>query len=235
MIAIMKRAERKVELPLALTTTPAFEEQSIMAERDSISATEEKPVEYRDVPGAPGYRVGDDGSIWCNRKWGFRHDTGWRRLKCTPIKNGYPYFSIGKGNSRGSRRLVSRTVLEAFAGPCPPGMEACHFPDPSPLNNRLSNLRWGTPKENNGDKKIHGTQPIGERVYGSVITTALAVQLRNEYARGSMTAADLARTHGLNHTTVRQVINGRNWKYAGGPIATGSLRHRQHSKSRKIA
>lgn len=51
---------------------------------------------------------------------------------------------------------VHRLVLEAFIGPCPDGMVGCHT-DGDPLNNRLDNLRWDTPSNNNRDKRAHGT------------------------------------------------------------------------------
>lgn len=53
-------------------------------------------------------------------------------------------------------RLVHRLVLEAFVGPCPEGMEACHW-DGDPTNNRLENLRWDTRSENHRDAARHGT------------------------------------------------------------------------------
>lgn len=59
------------------------------------------------------------------------------------------------------RKLVHRLVLEAFVGPCPPGMEACHA-DGNPKNNALTNLRWDTPKSNAADRIRHGTSGIGE-------------------------------------------------------------------------
>jgi len=40
-------------------------------------------------------------------------------------------------------------------------MEACHFPDRNPANNRLDNLRWGTRKENYDDSVKHGTAYLG--------------------------------------------------------------------------
>lgn len=46
--------------------------------------------------------------------------------------------------------LVHRLVLEAFVGPCPDGMVACHWDD-DPDNNALDNLRWGTLVENARD------------------------------------------------------------------------------------
>ena len=54
------------------------------------------------------------------------------------------------------RKYVSRIVLEAFRGPCPKGMEACHDPDPDVNNNRLENLRWDTHLENMNDIRKSG-------------------------------------------------------------------------------
>lgn len=81
-----------------------------------------------------------------------------RVLTPTPNSHGYPAVTL-YGN--GLRRVgkVHRLVLEAFVGPCPDGMEACHGPDRDQTNNRLSNLRWGTSSENNFDRVRHGTHP----------------------------------------------------------------------------
>jgi len=60
-----------------------------------------------------------------------------------------------RANGKRSNRLVHRLVLEAFVGPCPPGMECCHFDD-NPSNNCLDNLRWGTRMENFDDRARNG-------------------------------------------------------------------------------
>lgn len=52
-------------------------------------------------------------------------------------------------------RLVHVLVLEAFVGPRPPGLLACHNND-VPTDNRLDNLRWDTPSSNQYDKVAHG-------------------------------------------------------------------------------
>ena len=51
---------------------------------------------------------------------------------------------------------VHRLVLEAFIGPCPEGMEACHG-DGDRANNAVGNLRWDTRSSNFLDKRQHGT------------------------------------------------------------------------------
>jgi hypothetical protein len=55
----------------------------------------------------------------------------------------------------GGGHRVHRLVLEAFVGPCPEGMEACHFDDDS-SNNRLDNLRWDTSLANKVDMARNG-------------------------------------------------------------------------------
>lgn len=70
-----------------------------------------------------------------------------------------PYGHLSVGLKRNSSRVtvrVHRLVLEAFVGPCPPGMEACHN-DGDTSNNSLPNLRWDTSSANKQDMIRHGT------------------------------------------------------------------------------
>ena len=62
----------------------------------------------------------------------------------------YPNVSLYTGNKNRVVRLIHRLVLEAFVGPRPDGMHACHN-DGNRLNNSVSNLRWDTITENNRD------------------------------------------------------------------------------------
>ena len=81
-------------------------------------------------------------------------------------------------------RQVHRLVLEAFVGPCPPGMEACHGPA-GLMDNSLSNLRWGTWSENAYDRVRDGNHEKANREAcprGHAL--ALPNLQPNEYARG---------------------------------------------------
>lgn len=129
----------------------------------------ENTVTFRDVPGYPGYRVGDDGSVWsCRKHWGLAYNKGttsylsntWRKLKPGIGSAGHLIVTLCPGRHT---RSVHQLVLEAFVGPCPPGMQCRHFPDRNPANNHLSNLQWGTPKQNAADRVIHGTNGNGRK------------------------------------------------------------------------
>ncbi len=69
--------------------------------------------------------------------------------------DGRRIVGLSAGNGPRSRHVYP-LVLEAFVGPRPPGMEACHN-DGDSTNDRLSNLRWDTSSSNSLDAVEHGT------------------------------------------------------------------------------
>lgn len=52
-------------------------------------------------------------------------------------------------------RFVHHLVLEAFVGPCPEGLQCCHWDDDK-SNNKLANLRWDTSSANAYDQVRNG-------------------------------------------------------------------------------
>lgn len=96
----------------------------------------------------------------------------WRRLSQQSYKgkrkdgktNKLPYKRVYLYKSTGNKCafLVHRLVLESFIGPCPEGMETRHL-NGKHDDNRLSNLCWGTQKDNYKDKILHGTHQRGEK------------------------------------------------------------------------
>lgn len=105
---------------------------------------------WRDVVGYEGrYRVSDRGNVWsCLTNKLFNPQlTAKGKLQVTLLPDS------GKADRR--TYLVHRLVLEAFVGPCPEGMVACHWNDLG-TDNRLENLRWDTPSANEYDKVRNG-------------------------------------------------------------------------------
>lgn len=69
-------------------------------------------------------------------------------------KAGYPRVTLKVGGAR-HNYLVHHLVLKAFVGPKPAGMECRHL-NGNPADDRLENLKWGTPTENSYDTVRHG-------------------------------------------------------------------------------
>jgi hypothetical protein len=173
-------------------------------------------VEYRPIAGFPGYRVGDDGSIWSlymrayeKGRVGARWIIGtvWRRMRyrecVTLCRDGEKHV-----------RSVYRLILEAFIGPCPEGMEACHFDDDH-SNNRLSNLRWDTPKANKADafrnERLH--IPRGQGHHASKFSDDQIRAMRVAYASGGMTQRQIAEQHGIDQAQVSRIVRRLAWSH----------------------
>ncbi len=178
-------------------------------------------VEYRDIPGFPGYRVGNDGSAWSIRRKGRRYANrkndpllaeSWNRLKTPILENGYPSLVVRHNGNR-SMFLIHRLVLELFVGPCPEGMEACHGPDPTRTNCCLNNLRWDTRQSNSDDQKRHGTRARGERSGHAKLTEANVRSARQMYAEGNSTILQIATKFGVSRLTMGEAIRRGTWKH----------------------
>lgn len=78
-----------------------------------------------------------------------------RVLKTQTLNWGHQTVNLCGGGVQ-KHALVHRLVMAAFVGPPPEGMQVCHN-DGDPKNNRLGNLRYGTPSENMYDRGLHGT------------------------------------------------------------------------------
>jgi Mor family transcriptional regulator len=112
--------------------------------------------------------------------------------------------------------FAHRLVLEAFVGPCPSEHYVLHF-DNNPKNNRLENLRYGTPSDNSSDKLMHGTQPHGEQIPWHKLKNADVLNIRHRRQDGE-TLEKIGEDYGVSETYIWQICTGVKWKNAGGPI-----------------
>jgi hypothetical protein len=178
------------------------------------STTVSSGVEYREIPGFPGYRVGSDGSVWSRQGRGKRHGTlegTWRRLR-ERIKDGGYHYVVPCCSSQSTRpHNVARLVLLAFVGPCPDGMECCHN-DGNPHNNSFENLRWDTRSANAADRNRHGRGWAGEGHPKAKLDADAVRQIRAEHARGESCPSIAARRK-LDRGTVWMIVTRRTWKH----------------------
>lgn len=182
-------------------------------------------VEYRDIPGIPGYRVGIDGSVWSSwRRVGRGPGRGsmvvagqtWRRL--VPHINGrtgYPVVTLGRGDGR-KKYLVHRLVTAAFIGPCPPGLEVAHE-NGIPADCRLANLAYKTKSANQQDRLRHGTHSLGTKSPTAKLTERLVADIRGAVAGGA-SFRRLAAQHGVSHGTISKAARGLSWPHVPKPF-----------------
>lgn len=142
-------------------------------------------------------------------KWSGRILRGWlRRRKTRPVA----MFVALRRDGQTFQVRLHRLVLEAFAGPCPAGMEGCHN-DGNPRNNALSNLRWDTPLANQLDSVRHGTKArpplhFGEAHPNSRLTDAEVEAIKSHQARRGL-HAQLAREFNVSQTTIGRIRTQR--------------------------
>ncbi len=170
---------------------------------------------YKEVPGFPGYLVGSDGSVWsCHRKKYGGFCPKWRRLKeCYPKCSPYPRISLSV-DGECVNFPVHAVVLSAFAGPCPDGLEACHG-DGNPRNNRTANLRWDTRASNVADRRRHGTQVRGSRVFGAKLSESDIPLIRQMGAVG-VTPGAIGERFGVSPDAIRLILKGKTWAHVTG-------------------
>lgn len=128
----------------------------------------------------------------------------WRLLRQTINARGRPKVNLYTPAEPGNAitREVHRLVLEAFVGPCPEGMEACHN-DGDPLNNRADNLRWDTHAANLRDKRRHGT--------AGKLTLKQAREIRAK-SKAGVAPKSLAAKYGITTGHVSNIVHRRAWQ-----------------------
>ena len=114
--------------------------------------------EWREVPSIDGVRASSLGRVWLPEVKAKMPNGRVRTYKTRPVwgveektatgRSGCPRRRIMRIGRLGITVKVHRLVCEAFHGPKPfPEAVVLHL-DEDPSNNRASNLRWGSRKEN---------------------------------------------------------------------------------------
>lgn len=156
---------------------------------------------WRPVVGYPDYLVSDRGSV---RSVFENHN-----LKAHTNHGGYRCVHLKLNSVNGPSRVQRRIhvlVLEAFRGSRPsPRHVGAHGPDRSKKNNRLENLRWALPEENEADKRAHGTQPKG-RITKRRTSPATVATIRARAADGD-SFSQIARDLHLHRTSVERIVH----------------------------
>ncbi len=175
-------------------------------------------VEFRQIPGWPGYAVSACGmaaSEWINLGHGtYRRSGNWRVLSPGSDETGRLHVVLCGGGRKVNRR-IHRLVAIAWIGPPPAGKpNVLHF-DGNPGNNHVGNLRYGTTKENHDDSKRHGTASTPPAHWGSTNPLAKLTEsdipvIRQLIIEGK-TKSSIAKQFGVSGCTIYRIGSGKLW------------------------
>lgn len=170
----------------------------------------------KSIPNFPDYAITRDGRVWSKpRKLpdGRRWEGRWLKSSYCSNGNSNKYFKIGLAiNSQMFTRTIHRLVLETYVGPCPEGMEARHL-DGDSKNNKVENLIWGTPKENQQDRFSHGTDSQGEKCSTSKLTEQDVRMIIYMYRTGLFLQREIAKLYNIAQVTTSRIVNRKTWKH----------------------
>ena len=160
------------------------------------------------IPNFKGFYATEDGEIYSDR-------CGYLRKLPKSIHKGYYRVNV-RDNSQPRKHYrmnVHTLVLNAFVGERPQGM-VCRHLNGNPLDNRLCNLKWGTPQENTQDSIRHGTAVClrsGEFSVASKLKLTDIYEIRKMYKEGYK-RSDIAQKYSLSWKHVDDIVRGKTWK-----------------------
>lgn len=199
---------------------PPLAAQHAQSVRNKSMSNKNNSVEYRDIPEFPGYRVGDDGTLWSRWKkkrlgqrkgcMSFLSET-WRQLSGHRNQKGYIVVALRRNNRNNDRKL-HHLVLGVFVGPCPENMEACHRNGIAD-DNRLCNLRWDTHTSNLEDRRLNGTHPVGANNPKAKLTDENIKDIRQQYSSGEANQFSLAEKYGVAQTCISSIVRRKSWAH----------------------
>jgi hypothetical protein len=152
--------------------------------------------QWRSIAAWPGYEVSDSGRV---RRAG--------RLLKLFTRKGYPSFNATCGPRRRALKVHVEVAI-AFIGP--QNGRLVRHRDGDQRNSRLTNLAYGTPKENADDRAAHGTTAKGSRIGTSKLTEEDVLALRRLPGRPPKV---LLEQLGIHSTTARRIQRRILWKH----------------------
>lgn len=169
--------------------------------------------EWQDVAIAPGYKISSWGRLYSPvshgpHKPGIKN--GWVTVR------GYRSYVLRDESGKRIERAAHVLVANAFLGPRPEGLWVLHWDDDG-LNNCLSNLRHGTPKENAADALRLGNFQQGERHVGSRLKATQVHEIRHLLMTTDMGYAEIGGLFNVKLGAIRSIYRGQTWKHLETP------------------
>jgi hypothetical protein len=130
-----------------------------------------------------------------------------RLMKLRIGSDGYPRVTLQDDEGVKRVRRVHLLVADAYLGPAK-GRIVRHrngdLQDP-----RLTNLKYGTQKENSADRYLHGTHGMGDNNSQAILTPREARAIMK--LKGKISQAEIAKRFGISRQAVSDIHTGKTW------------------------
>lgn len=171
---------------------------------------------WKPVPGFPGYEVSNTGKVrsWLSKNIYKKCNDNPLILKQRIANYRGSYFFVRlRKNGKYSQMVIHKLVLTAFIGNRPKGYECRHL-DGNPQNNNLSNLKWGTSKDNKNDLRKHGGHMNrGEKNGMSKLTTKDVNHIRFLLNNSNLSQIKIGKIYGVNGSLVCNISQKKYWRH----------------------
>ncbi len=156
---------------------------------------------WKSIPSCPGYVASNLGLIKAAVP---RFKTN-KRGDGSGSNSGRGYMSVTlQLGGRPVKRFVHRLVCEAFHGPAPSKRHQAAHSNGIRSDNRSDNLSWKTQKENELDKRSHGSFIFGDEHPNTKLSDADVVVVRRLCAVG-MNHSAVAKQFNVSSTLIRKI------------------------------
>lgn len=166
-------------------------------------------IEHKEVPGFPRYIINELGEVFIYLLTRICKKDLWRKIKRGYKKDYIRIILTNEGITRAT--YVHILIAENFIGPCPQGMEVCHN-NSDIRDNRKTNLRWDTHKNNMADKIENGTRQNGENNGNSKLTESQVIEIKH-MIKNKRRPIDIARKFNVTSSLICRIKRGLCWPH----------------------
>ena len=143
-------------------------------------------------------------SHYVNRHSGTRECWIWAKAR---DRNGYGVIQVD-----GRQIRAHRFSYALHNGPIPEGLVVMHLCDvPACVN--PAHLRLGTNAENSADAARKGRRLPGSQNHQAKLTERQVIKIRDRYAAGGITQAELANDYGVSGALINHILTRKGWKH----------------------
>lgn len=158
---------------------------------------------WKKITDYPNYSISSGGEVYSHVS----------KKKLIPCYSGARMIvTLYNKNGRKSAKVHRLVASHFLPAPLMEDLVVAHN-DGDFTNNKYSNLRWTTQKDNLSDRAIHNTEMIGQKNGRAKLTPAIVLQIRKRYTKRCPKngAAALAKEFSVSDAAIIKAFRGENW------------------------